>query len=311
MRAWGIALTLVLAARLAAAGPANAPRSRAAVLFEDGRALLQHGDAAGACAKFRASLELDPLAPGTLLNLGLCNEQLGKYKTALDYFRKAQTRASETDEPAAEQAAREHASKLVEQVATVQLAFTPSEPPGVRVTIDGAPVTSDDYRRVELDPGHHELRAIAPGKRAVELPFDVAGTGGQTLQIALVDGTDTVIVDRGVKRRRIGVITAIGGGALMAFAGGYSWYEQGRYCAQFAAGQCGDVAAVGSHRDAANAIHGRVVWAGTGSFVLGAALVAAGGILYVTAPGKERITRTALVPTLAPGGVGLAVRGAF
>ena len=84
MRAWGIALTLVLAARLAAAGPANAPRSRAAVLFEDGRALLQHGDAAGACAKFRASLELDPLAPGTLLNLGLCNVQLVKYKTALD-----------------------------------------------------------------------------------------------------------------------------------------------------------------------------------------------------------------------------------
>ena len=120
-----------------------------------------------------------------------------------------------------------------------------------------------------------------------------------------------MIVDRGVKRRRLGVITAIGGGALIAFAGGYSWYEQGRYCAQFAAGQCGDVAAVGSHRDAANAIHGRVVWAGTGSFVLGAALVAAGGILYFTAPGKERITRPVIVPTVAPGGAGIAVSGAF
>ena len=61
----------------------------------------------------------------------------------------------------------------------MQLAFAPAEPPGARVSIDGAPVTSDDYRRVELDPGHHVLHATAPGKRTVALPFDVAGPAGR------------------------------------------------------------------------------------------------------------------------------------
>ena len=59
-------------------------------LFEEGRKLLDTADPKQACAKFNEAIKLDPDAPGVMLNLGLCNEKLGKYRTALYWFRKAQ-----------------------------------------------------------------------------------------------------------------------------------------------------------------------------------------------------------------------------
>jgi tetratricopeptide (TPR) repeat protein len=78
--------------------PAEAPAERtpAEQLFEEGRLLLDEGKPGEACAKFEASIKLSPDAPGTLLNLGLCNMRLAKTATALYWFRKAQFRAAET-----------------------------------------------------------------------------------------------------------------------------------------------------------------------------------------------------------------------
>src|SRR5436309_1832423 len=65
-------LVLVLASTAAHAEP-----TKSDLLFDEGKKLEADGKWAEACQKFEASSQLDPEAPGTLLNLGLCNEKLG------------------------------------------------------------------------------------------------------------------------------------------------------------------------------------------------------------------------------------------
>ncbi|HEX5064091.1 MAG TPA: hypothetical protein VFV99_32165, partial [Kofleriaceae bacterium] len=101
MRRLGVSLAVVSWVLVGTAAADDGKQKRADELFEQGRkALAEAGDdktkIATACEKFDEAIKLDPEAPGTMLNLGLCNEKLDKYKTALYWFRKAQARASET-----------------------------------------------------------------------------------------------------------------------------------------------------------------------------------------------------------------------
>src|SRR5262245_38878261 len=96
MRHIGVSVLLVSCALVGAArADGSGKQKRADELFEEGRKLLNAEDPAGACEKFNEAIKLDPDAPGTMLNLGLCNEKLQKYRTALYWFRKAQARAAE------------------------------------------------------------------------------------------------------------------------------------------------------------------------------------------------------------------------
>src|SRR4051794_8883317 len=69
---------------------AIADRSKADLLFDEGRKLANDGKFKEACEKFQAAIELDPEAPGTLLNLGQCNEKLAKLGSAIGWYRKAE-----------------------------------------------------------------------------------------------------------------------------------------------------------------------------------------------------------------------------
>src|SRR5262249_49506939 len=140
---------------------------------------------------------------GTMLNLGLCNELLGKFKTALYWFRKAEARAIETNAPEQEKAARDHTTQLAAEVATVRIAFAGAHPSGPKVKIDGEEIRPEDYGHVEVDPGHHVLDAGAPGMQIFHDEFDVRDRGGQMLTITFVAGESSVVVDRGAGRRRV------------------------------------------------------------------------------------------------------------
>jgi hypothetical protein len=156
---------LVLACSIA---PAIASADPAADLFSDGRALLQEGKAAEACAKFDAALKLDPQAPGVLLNLGLCNVQQHKVATALAWLRKAQAF------PDVASVAQQQVTTLSSLVPTIRI----DAPAGMAVSIDGVAVT--DRSRIEIDAGHHvaELAGVAQ-------PFDVTDDPSHTQVIKL------------------------------------------------------------------------------------------------------------------------------
>jgi len=296
---------------------ADAPQSddqkRADALFAQGRKLIEAHDDTGACAKFGEAIKLDPGAAGTMLNLGLCNQNLKKYKTALYWFRKAQLRSHETNLPEYEKAAGTRTKQLAELVATVKISFTGAPPPDAKVKIDGDEVKPDDYVRAEVDPGHHALDAGAPGYKSVHQEFDVEGKGGQTLEVALVAGDNSVIIDRGATRRKVALVSAIGGGALLAASGVVAYYARTKYNKCFD-GKPMAIDGCPEPNDPVhwvNHYHDLAAYWGTGLFVAGAVGVTVGAYLYFTAPERERVDRTVFVPAIGPDQIGFAASGSF
>lgn len=311
-------VSVAVAAFLVAGGVAHADptsQKRADELFAEGRKLIEKHDDAGACAKFDEAIKLDPDAAGTMLNLGLCNQNLKKYRLALYWFRKAQVRAHETNLPEYEQAAGQRTRDLANLVSIVKVELSATTPPDARVMIDGDEIEPADYLHVEIDNGHHTLEARAPGHLPMRREFDVAGKGGNTLAVDLVAGDDTVVVDPGAGRRKIAIATASAGTALMIGSGIISYIARRHYnrvlhdnglsagvpCPPDKTAACmeaNDQQALASH------------W-GTPMFIGGALLVGVATYVYLTAPQAERVARTAFVPTLAPDGIGVAAVGRF
>ncbi|HEY0253084.1 MAG TPA: tetratricopeptide repeat protein [Kofleriaceae bacterium] len=301
---------LVVAALLGALGSAHADstdQKKADALFEQGRALIEAHDDAGACGKFNEAIKLDPDAAGTMLNLGLCNQNLKKYRLALYWFRKAQARAHETNLPEYEKAAGIHTTDIIAWIATVKVEVNT---PDVRVKIDGEVISPEDYLRIEIDGGHHVLDASAPGHRSSHQEFEVTGKGGKTLHVNLEVGDDSVVIDRGSNRRKIAVYTAIGGGLLMVASGVVSLVERSDYnhCVSDNMVQLQNS---GCTYDSVE--HDRKVarWVGTPLFAAGAVAVGVAAFVYLTAPTRERVNQTAFVPTVSGDGVGLAAVGRF
>jgi tetratricopeptide (TPR) repeat protein len=318
MRCTGVSILVVVIALVGVAradGPQTADQKRADALFTEGRKLIDAHDDAGACAKFNEAIKLDPDAAGTMLNLGLCNQNLKKYRTALYWFRKAQFRAHESGLPEYEKAAGERTTALVALVATVKIVFTGTPPGDAKVKIDGEELKSDDFAHAEVDTGHHSLDAGAPGHKSVHQEFDVEGKGGQTLTLELVAGDNSVIIDRGAGRRRTALYTAIGGGVLLAASGVISFYAKYKY------DRCLDGAATPPTKcvndptkngvDEANHYHNLARYGATPPFAIGVLAVAIGGYLYFTAPQRERIDRTVFVPAISPDQLGIAALGHF
>jgi hypothetical protein len=305
-------------------------QKRADELFEQGRKQLNDAGQdktkiAAACEKFDEAIKLDPEAPGTMLNLGLCNEKLDKYKTALYWFRKAQARASETHLPDYENAAKEHTVDLASKVATIKISFASPAPDGTKVRIDGEEIAPADYLHAEVDPGHHSLVARAPGRKLFTQEFDVEGRGGQTIDVALVEGETSIVVDPGAGRRRTAYILAGSGVVMWAASGLISWrakvnYDKyamnggpitgqqdgGNWCKDLVMG-CTDPQA----REAANYYQGIARWVATPIFIAGSLAIGGAIVLYVTAPEKERIDQTVLRPVVTPESVGFTLSGGF
>ena len=247
---------VVLACSLAHADTAGS-------LFTEGRALLQQGKPADACAKFEAALALDPQAPGVLLNLGLCNEDQHKLASALTWFRKAQTLAAEKGMPEVDDAATVKMRALAAQVPSVRI----DVPAGVTVTVDGVPVDAAARAHLELDAGDHVV--ALHGKDVFEGPqhVDVAAAARDqplALQLAVLPPPA-----RSHRRRNGKILVAIGGVVLLADAalGFYARHE------------------FDSTHDLATRQHWKDVLhvGGSATFVVGALALGTGSYLYFTA----------------------------
>jgi tetratricopeptide (TPR) repeat protein len=299
---------------IAAAGADPAAQKHSEELFAEGRKLIEAHDDAAACGKFNEAIKLDPNAAGTMLNLGLCNQNLKKYRLALYWFRKAQARAHETNLPDYEAAAGARTKDLAALVATIQIDASPAD---IRVKLDGEELLAADYLRVEIDEGHHTLDASSPGHRPSHQELDVTGKGGQTVSVHLEVGEDSIVVDPGAGRRKVAIVTASAGGALLITASVIALYAKSQY-------KCAN----GTHIDLTTSSYcmsldeptlrkrdndARVLaeyWA-TSIAVAGVVAVGVAAYVYFTAPQAERINQTVFVPTLSPAGLGLAAVGHF
>lgn len=332
------AIAIAIAMWIASAATAHAQPSdsvkRADELFQEGRALVEAGKFAEACPKFEESQRLDP-GLGTLLNLAACYEQVGRLASALTAFRSAeeQARAAGPGEKKREQTAAERARALESRVARLTIILASADrPTGFTVTRDGVPVPPLDFgRRLPVDPGTIVIEATAPGfepfkteviiardttARTVDIPaLEPIGGGGPIVEVPRPppgDGTpsaggtqDTTPSKSPRKKIAIGVaaagVVALGAGVGLGFS---------------AKGQYDDVPCTatspptGCTPDEESRIDKARSRGNLGTIVggVGVAALAAGIVLYVTAP-KERAV--ALSPVVGDGEVGVAFAGRF
>ncbi len=277
---------------------AETPQEKADRLFAEGRKALTAEDPRKACELFEEAIKLDVTATGTMLNLGLCYEKLEKYASSLYWFRKAQAAAFENKLTDYENAAKEHTAQNASKVSI--LSITVAGVPDADIRIDGKKVEPTDYGRVEVDAGTHEIVSRATGKKKVIQTLSLAVAESKALTIELDENAVAEYVDRGSGRRKGAIILGAAGVATLIGVGIYGKIEKDNY---------EDPMATKEEYDAAQK---RLRYLGTGLFVVGLGAVAAGAILYFTAPGKEQISDgTAFAPVLAPDQVGFALSGSF
>jgi hypothetical protein len=154
-------LALPVAAR--AEVPSGSAAAMAEALFQQGRDLLKEKRYAEACARFEDSQRLDPKL-GTLLNLAVCHETVGRFATAWAEYTSAATRARRDGQREREDFARGKAEALGQRLARVVIRVEAAVD-GEVVTLDGKPLSGALLvAPLPLDPGEHTLAAVAPGR---------------------------------------------------------------------------------------------------------------------------------------------------
>jgi hypothetical protein len=295
---------LVAFAQVAHANPTDG-HAAAEQLFTEARALVAKGDFATACPKFEASLRLDP-ALGTRLNLADCYERIGKWTSAWAAYKAAAdvARGAKDDR---EQVAVDRAKALEARLPRLVIKVT-EQPPGLVVTRGGAIVEPALFgSAVFVDPGPTRIVARAPGR--VDRSIEVVALEGKTVDVEVtLDRLRTVTVtsDPGRSRRRLGLGLAGAGGAAALVGLGFGIAARSAWKGAYDSGECiaepescspAGQLRVETARSRAN-IANLTVGAGLG-------LLAAGAIVYFTAPSRRVLERSAVVPVIGRDGVGV------
>jgi hypothetical protein len=322
-------LAVLLAANTAAAQsgspePSAADLKAAQSRFEEGLSLMQSGNAADACPKFEDSLKIYR-ASGTLINLALCHEQVGRLASATTEFDESLARAQREHRADREETARSHLRALAPRVSHLTVSVASSaDVEGLSVSMDGAELHRPSWGvRTMVDPGDHVIVANAPRRAAWTKTVTVGPNADD--QSVLVDRlgaeqapaptasapASTVpavpskqeATEGGGGRRSAGLI--VGGiglagvavGTVFGIVAATEWAAAGRDCP---GNVCPDAQtrskydSVGWHADVA-----------TIGLAVGAVALAVGAYLYFTAPSA----RVRVGASIGPGAAGLLMGG--
>lgn len=322
-----VALGLVLgAAATAAADPPPATGSdaeRALQLFEDGRTLAKNGDFVGACQRFQQSLQLDPGALGTALNLADCYEKRAQTAKAWHLFDKVARRAAQQNDDTKEKFARDRADHLVVQLVAVDAHVAGGLPSGFAIAINGEPVPEvgpGPEIHDLADPGAIVVDATAPGKPAFHA--ELRGAAGATLDIpiAFPDGTapDLPRPPAGTHRRGswvTGSFVVGGAGAAAVLVGlGFGYQARSDHDEVLSSGDCHPTAgglACNSAGDTNERHAATLANVSTGLTIGGLALVAGGVALFMLAPHDRERDGIAVGPIVDTNKIGIALGGRF
>ncbi len=143
-------------------------------LFRRARALVVEGKDASACPLFAESYRLDP-GVGTLLNLALCHEKIGRVATAWGEFRTVEQLARASNASRAE-LARSKAEALAPRVSRLRIAGAEG-PSGMSLRVDGEERPRGLWAGVPVDAGTHVVEASAPGYETVRVVVKVDDEG--------------------------------------------------------------------------------------------------------------------------------------
>jgi len=149
-----------------ASAQAEDQAAAASALFDQAKALMDKGNFTEACPKLVESEALDPQV-GTMLNLALCYEFVGKTGSGCAMWRKAEAAAARKLQPDREELARDRAAKVCARAPLIAIDVAPQAGRDrVEVTINDVRVPPQQWHTPQpFDPGEYELRAQGAGRR--------------------------------------------------------------------------------------------------------------------------------------------------
>jgi hypothetical protein len=315
--ACGAACALAVCAGPPPAAAQTAPDSaRAEALFQQARQATAEGRLAEACSLFEASQRLDP-GGGTLLNMAVCHEQLGKTATAWQEFQQALARAREDKRADREALARTHLENLSARLVWLTVTVAPDAlAPGLEVTRNGIPVPAADYNKaVPIDPGDYVLAARAPGRESWQTRVPQQGEGAK-LRIA-VPKLRPISGSSRIRPLQIAGLALGGAGLVSAGVGiffGADAIAQNRAAAMRCSDTtCPDPASLALSQDAGRSatIANVTIGAGLAAIAGGAALFFIGGsTARDSGPSGSKVGRSLQVtPVITPDGGAISIRG--
>ncbi len=313
-------------------------QAAAQALFEQARQLMADGKFAEACPKLAESERLDPGA-GTLLNLGHCYEKNGQTASAWVTFKDAAAAADVKHRADWSSRARERARALEPTLSRLTIDVAPEmRVSGLQVRRDGVEVGAATWGTpIPTDPGPHAIEAGAPAKKPWKTTITVGASADQA-HVAIpaledepapsavvttppVAAPITAAVpppppplppeSAGGGQRVAGLVTGgvgilgIAAGAVFGLLASGKESDSQKLCPTTSA-SCANGTGVQENNDAkTQATVSTVGW------IAGGALVAAGAVIYLTAPKTKPATALRLMPAVGTGELGLRVGGAW
>lgn len=324
----GLVGLVALAAPAVARAEDASRASSAEALFEQGRKLASEGRWAEACPKLAASQEADPGA-GTLLNLGNCYEQNHQPASAWATFKEAASMAKQQGRADWETLARTRAAALEPKLSKLVIVVPAAvAAPGLVVKRDGVVVAAGAWGTpLPLDPKIYLVEVTAPGKTA----------WSQNVTVGPAAATEVVTVpalaDDATPRSDEGAPPSDGGarrsdGSAQRIAG---FAIGGVGVLGVAIGAVTGIMAIGKEKDSrdkcpidpcptsegyqANEDARSLARVSTIAFVAGGIAVAAGAVVWLTAPRAGAAPKTTasvrVAPLLDGRSAGLGVVGAW
>lgn len=332
MKLSSLSIAIAVVSTIVLSNPADADnRKKADALFKQGKKLMADKRYADACEAFEKSQKLDP-AIGTLLNAAKCYEEWGKLGRAYLAYQAAEKMANDANDDRAPKI-RELVVRIEPDVPHLTIKVPSDAPPDLEVTLDSRKVEKLNEPFV-VDPGPHTIEWRIPGgeKKAKIVPIDRGGDSEITLTMPAPGAADTTgaltSVEPAQKRdeptappgrthRMLGL--TLGGAGIVAM--GMSSYMTLTARSDYNNAldmHCGgmknncDMTGLEITRDARSTANKATV-----VFVVGAALVGGGALLYFLAPDGPAKTPEStrhslyLTPSVSPDGVGVVLGGAL
>lgn len=306
----------------------------AEALFIEAKKLAAAGKYAEACPKFAASNKLDRGA-GTMIHLADCYEKNKQTASAWATYKEAASAAQAINRKEWEKLANDRSAALEKKLAHLTIKVADER---AAVTRDGTPMSKAEWGvAIPVDVGTHAVEASATGAKAFKTAVNVAKDGDSIVvdvpkledEPAPPPAPNTVpppapqpITEpppveadksHGSSQRTIGLVVGgvgVAGVAVGAVTGlmaiGKSNNAKDAGCNND--GPCRVPAAV----DAADSAR-TLATISTIGFIAGGVGVAAGAVLFFTAPSKKAAPTTGIrvVPNAGPNAGGLTVLGSF
>jgi hypothetical protein len=174
-----LAALLVVGAQNASA-QSSSGQVAAEGLFKQGRDLMASGRYAEACPKLVESQRLDP-APGTLLNLATCYEKNGQIASAWVTYKEAASAAQNAEQQERARLARRKAAELEPKLPTLTIVVPPAaDRADLQVRRDGEIIGRPGWgTAIPVDPGPHSVDVAASGRVSWHGQVSVEGPGSQ------------------------------------------------------------------------------------------------------------------------------------